>query len=345
MGQVQFVHETATAMAAATAAASQASLAANSRDRSPERLPGAVLSIFANEDGWRAELGEDAAAAGFGLRRSGPLAALLEGEAGPIGDIVAVHCPELDEAACAALVRLDERAMRSGAQLVVATRLEALDEVFACLDQSRPQILVAPTRAEWLTALGRALSRMPRGRVRELDGEDRLTLLRLSEQVDAIAARLERMSDQRGPGGSAFAFASPEAGFRGPGEGGGGLTRTPRSPLPDPRLVRRIIEQRRQRSEFFDAALFSDPAWDILLDLTAARAEHKRVSVTSLCIASGAPATTALRWIGQLTEAGLLVRQEDDTDRRRVFIALTDQAADAMARYFAALDRKASSMV
>jgi DNA-binding MarR family transcriptional regulator len=57
------------------------------------------------------------------------------------------------------------------------------------------------------------------------------------------------------------------------------------------------------------------------------------------------PPTTALRWIGQLTEAGLLQRVEDDTDRRRAFITLTDRAADAMARYFADLGTGASRLV
>ncbi len=39
-----------------------------------------------------------------------------------------------------------------------------------------------------------------------------------------------------------------------------------------------------------------------------------------------------------MTETGLLQRLEDDADKRRAFIGLTDKAADAMARYFAALD-------
>ena len=98
------------------------------------------------------------------------------------------------------------------------------------------------------------------------------------------------------------------------------------------------------RARFFDGALFADPAWDMLLDLTAARAEHTRVSVTSLCIASGVPPTTALRWIGQMTEAALLERIDDEADRRRAFIALTDKAADAMARYFAELGGSAARM-
>ena len=83
----------------------------------------------------------------------------------------------------------------------------------------------------------------------------------------------------------------------------------------------------------------------MLLDLTAARAEHSRVSVTSLCIASGVPPTTAMRWIGQMVEAGLFERVEDDSDRRRALIALTEKAADAMARYFAELGRSAARIV
>jgi hypothetical protein len=117
------------------------------------------------------------------------------------------------------------------------------------------------------------------------------------------------------------------------------LAHAARAPLPDPRVVRTIIRQRQMRARFFDGALFADPAWDMLLDLTAARAEHGRVSVTSLCIASGVPPTTALRWIGQMTCAGLFERVEDETDRRRAFIVLSDTATSAMARYFAELGR------
>ena len=96
-----------------------------------------------------------------------------------------------------------------------------------------------------------------------------------------------------------------------------------------------MIRQRQARARFFDAELFADPAWDILLDLSAARAERSQVSVTSLCIAAGVPATTALRWIGQMVDADLLVRVSDPHDGRRAYIALADQTADAMARYFA----------
>jgi hypothetical protein len=115
------------------------------------------------------------------------------------------------------------------------------------------------------------------------------------------------------------------------------LAADPSLPSVSPRTVRSIIRQRRLRDEFFSDEMFADPAWDMLLDLAAARAEHKRVSVTSLCIASGVPPTTALRWISQMTRAGLFERVEDTLDRRRAFIALTEKAADGMGRYFAAI--------
>ena len=46
-----------------------------------------------------------------------------------------------------------------------------------------------------------------------------------------------------------------------------------------------------------------------------------------------------------MTEAGLFERVEDDTDRRRAFIRLSDKAADGMARYFAELGHDAKALV
>jgi hypothetical protein len=320
-----------------------------------------MMSIFADRAHVREDMREDAATAGFRIARCGGIAELLAdgdglGEVWPLGEVVLLDCPQAGAGVLAALARLDVRAARSGAQLVVSTSVEALDDVFGCLDQSHPQILVDPGRAERVIALGRVLARVPNLRLRELSEDDRLTLLRLTEQVAQIAERLERLGPDSPPerhggviGDSAFRFESPAPGFRGQDGGNGDeserLVRAARPPLPDPRLVRRIIRQRQLRARFFDGELFADPAWDMLLDLTAARAEHTRVSVTSLCIASGVPPTTALRWISQMTQAGLLQRVEDETDRRRAFIALTDKAADAMARYFAELGKAAAQLV
>jgi hypothetical protein len=264
-----------------------------------------------------------------------------------LGEAVLLDCPQIDAAGMAALTRLDMRAARSGAMLVVSTSVEALDAVFGCCAQSRPQILVNPRRADRIIALGQVIARAPHGRLYELTETDRMTLLRLTEQVNIIAERLERLGDpENGPvrsAGMVFRFDEQAGGtLLSPGDK---LVRPARPALPDPRLVRRIIQQRQARARFFDGDLFADPAWDILLDLTAARVEHTRVSVTSLCIASGVPPTTALRWISQMTDAGLLERLEDDCDRRRAFIQLTDNAVDAMARYFAEIGKGGAGLV
>ena len=118
-----------------------------------------------------------------------------------------------------------------------------------------------------------------------------------------------------------------------------------RPSLPDPRLVRRIISNRTRREAYFDSELFADPAWDMMLDLTAAQAEHVRVSITSLCIASGVAPSTALRWISKLVEAGLFKRMEDSVDRRRVFITLTRKADEAISRYFACLEQNSPKLI
>ena len=46
----------------------------------------------------------------------------------------------------------------------------------------------------------------------------------------------------------------------------------------------------------FGEGLFADPAWDIMLDLFAARIEGKDITVSSAGIAACVPPTTALRW-------------------------------------------------
>lgn len=303
-----------------------------------------AVSIFADRPQLRAVLREDAAAAGFHLRNVGDLGDLMAEDTLVLGDLVLLDCPEVSEATVIALVRLDERVARSGAQLIVSTTPDGLADVFGCLENSRPQILVNPSRAERVVAMGRALAHVPARRVRELSAEDRLYLVRLAEQVESIAQRLDRAFDARG--GDEGKLRSPGSGYRAPGQEyvvPGAAARSPA--LPEAPRIRRIIKARQARMRFFDGELFADPAWDILLDLAAARAEGTRISVTSLCIAAAVPATTALRWIRQMCDAGLLERIQDPNDRRRAFIALSDRTAEAMARYFAEVNAEALAVV
>ena len=293
------------------------------------------VTVLADRDHIRAEMREDALAAGFRVRECCSLEEYAQGPLAALGDLVMVDCAVASADALALLSRLDMRGGKAGAQLVVSTTMAALDSVFGCFSLSAPQILVDPGRAERIIAIGRVLARVPNLRLREMGEEDRLMLLRLTEQVGRIAERLEKLSPGQREGGGAFRFESPAQAWRAQGEDQRSAREEEQRPrLPEAAVLRRIIKARQARMRHFDADLFADPAWDILLDLAAARAERQQVSVTSLCIAAVVPATTALRWIGQMVDADLLVRVSDPHDRRRAYIALSDNTADALARYF-----------
>ena len=101
------------------------------------------------------------------------------------------------------------------------------------------------------------------------------------------------------------------------------------------RNARRLYRDRRSREVLFgDEALFGEPAWDLLLDLFIAAKERKRVPVTSACIGAAVPTTTALRWLSLMEERGLILREADPTDARRIFVRLSADAYAKMVAYF-----------
>lgn len=107
-------------------------------------------------------------------------------------------------------------------------------------------------------------------------------------------------------------------------------------------LARKIHAQRRRREQILGADLFGEPVWDMYLDLYACAVEGREVSISSLCIASGAPTTTALRSIAMLVEQGQLIRRRDESDGRRVLIELSPalyDKLDALLRSWAANGR------
>ena len=186
--------------------------------------------------------------------------------------------------------------------------------VTARVTGSGTRILIAP-RPEELDAAVAELIEPPSPWLEEGGAASKRRLAELSEEVGRIARMLASMSADE----AERVVAEPR------------LLSSSDGPL-----VRAFIRLRRMRGQHFMPELFADPAWDILLDLTAARLEGRMVAVSSLCIAAAVPATTALRWITQMTEQAILVRKPDPSDGRRVFIGLSEPAIAGMEAYLAA---------
>ncbi|WP_156442627.1 MULTISPECIES: hypothetical protein [unclassified Sphingomonas] len=211
-------------------------------------------------------------------------------------------------------------------RIIAMLDTDALDLAAPVLMDAGAVLLCDPSATDYAAALTRA-SAPPGARLHDATQEREAERLRLlNEEVARLAAVL-----------SDFAADPVRRELREPGRGyrpepGG-------EPDPAPRTVRATIRARRLRDQHFTPELFADPAWDMLLDLYAARLEGSRVSVSSLCIAASVPPTTALRWIGTMHDAGLFEREADPGDRRRAHITLSARAVDAMRGYFTAVAR------
>lgn len=86
----------------------------------------------------------------------------------------------------------------------------------------------------------------------------------------------------------------------------------------------------RRRREVMPGLDCGDPTWEMLLDLYVRKAEGHAVSVTSACIGSGAPSTTAKRHLGTLEDRGYVGRRSHPADRRSTVVYLTDKGAASL---------------
>jgi DNA-binding MarR family transcriptional regulator len=218
------------------------------------------------------------------------------------------------------LERIDAEVGAGRFPAIIAAPQSLIDPIFTRIRHPDIELLVDGTPADRAAAL--ALARWRRnyqngGVAEDITQEPSAARLRqLSDEVSRIAATLARLSV--GPD------VPPEK------------PQPPKGEVPSVSLdtVRQVIRARRLRARYFDEELFADPAWDMLLDLLQAEIAQHRVPVSSLCIAAAVPATTALRWIKSMTDAGLFQRRADPHDGRRVFVELSQGASDAIRRYF-----------
>lgn len=85
------------------------------------------------------------------------------------------------------------------------------------------------------------------------------------------------------------------------------------------------------------SSMFAEPSWDLLLDLYIREKTGARSSVTSACIGSRVPHTTALRHIAALSKAVWIVRIPDEGDKRRFWLALSPMALKKLDAHFDSL--------
>ena len=218
------------------------------------------------------------------------------------------------------LDRVEAAAAGGNFPAIIAAPVSLIDPIARRVSHRSIELVIDGTPVERIEALSLAIARSRQDNVgvaEDITQEPSAARLRqLSDEVSRIAATLARLSV--GPDAPA---AMPE-----PARGD--------APNVSLDTIRQVIRARRLRARFFDEEMFADPAWDMLLDLLQAEIAQHRVPVSSLCIAAAVPATTALRWIKTMTDAGLFQRRADPHDGRRVFVELAAPASDAMRRYF-----------
>lgn len=105
-------------------------------------------------------------------------------------------------------------------------------------------------------------------------------------------------------------------------------------------MLRRLITARAERDRAFADRAISDIAWHMLLEIAYAEAGGINISVSSACIASGAPAATALRHLRALEQADLVIRMPDLRDRRSIRLALTAEGRERIEKFLKRMSQR-----
>ena len=105
--------------------------------------------------------------------------------------------------------------------------------------------------------------------------------------------------------------------------------------------LRVSYRDRLYRKNFFKQSyIIGEPCWDMILDLCISEIEGRKISVTSACLASGVPITTALRWISLLERDGVIEKESDSKDRRRTFLRISKAGFESTFRYFKSISMR-----
>lgn len=146
-------------------------------------------------------------------------------------------------------------------------------------------------------------------------GTEAKRLLALSEQVSRVAQSLAELA------------------VGGPGAAKGANSNTDELEVAE-ESVARVIRARSERALYVPTELLADPVWDIMLHLFHAEITHRRVIMSSACLASRLPERVGLRWLNTMAEHGLVEMEPDLDDSGNGSVELVPEVSRALRRYF-----------
>lgn len=92
--------------------------------------------------------------------------------------------------------------------------------------------------------------------------------------------------------------------------------------------VTSILLVRRARRDALGNDIFSDPAWDIILELYGAWLGGRRCTPTELAVSIETPLSTTTRWLIALNQRGLI--EAFDKNDKHAPVSLTNEGASKM---------------
>lgn len=275
---------------------------------------------------------------GFSVLRapSGTSALKLFGGNPEIGVVVTdVRMPELDGLQLIERLLAQLQADAPKPQIIVLTGHGTMDTAIRALRLHANDFLSKPvTRADLVTTVRRAMDRCLGAREQSTEQADiRKRYSEMQNTLARINATLNRLlvgESSVEPSAASDGTTPPVAGDARPPE--------------RPDRIRSMLREHRVRARIFRSSVLLDPSWDMLLELMLAHIENKQTYLTSLCVVSGLPTTTALRRVEQLIASGLVRREDDPVDRRRVIVSLTESGVERLSAYLEQVERDGTKL-
>lgn len=190
--------------------------------------------------------------------------------------------------------------------------------VFARTDFRLDRVIRGSGLSEFDSVPSRAHPKLPRARTKAS-----LAVLLVNDDTDPVQATAAPLA------ANAFSVSRPSGAH--PVARAGVSGRSER--------IRAMLREHKVRARIFRGSALVDTGWNMLLDLMLAHLEGRQIYLSSLCVASGQPITNGKRRVAQLIADGLVQRENDRADRRRVLVSLTHSGLERLAAYLDQIER------